>query len=61
MINSKSRTDKRFSPPTKLTNNWFSRPFQFFVEMYGVPSYHDIDPTMMVAITYYYLALCLVI
>jgi len=47
-----AEADKRFSPPTKLTNNWFSRPFQFFVEMYGVPSYHDIDPTMMVAITY---------
>lgn len=44
--------DKRFSPPTKLTNNWLTRPFQFFVEMYGVPSYHDVDPTLMVALTY---------
>lgn len=44
--------DKRFQPPTKLKNNWFTRPFQFFVEMYGVPSYHDIDPTLMVSITY---------
>ena len=30
-----AEADKRFSPPTKLTNNWFTRPFQFFVEMYG--------------------------
>jgi len=47
-----AEADKRFSPPTKLTNNWFTRPFQFFVEMYGVPSYHDVDPTLMVALTY---------
>lgn len=47
-----AEADKRFQPPTKLTNNWFTRPFQFFVEMYGVPSYHDVDPTLMVAITY---------
>ena len=47
-----AEADKRFSPPTKLTNNWLTRPFQFFVEMYGVPSYHDVDPTLMVALTY---------
>ena len=47
-----AEADQRFQPPTKLTNNWFTRPFQFFVEMYGVPSYHDVDPTLMVAITY---------
>ena len=44
--------DQRFTPPTKLKNNWFTRPFKFFVDMYGTPSYHDIDPTMLVAITY---------
>ncbi|MGD9964754.1 MAG: V-type ATP synthase subunit I, partial [Candidatus Izemoplasmatales bacterium] len=44
--------DKRLSPPTKLKNNWFTRPFGMFVEMYGVPSYHDMDPTPIVAITY---------
>lgn len=47
-----AEADKRFQPPTKLTNNWFTRPFKFFVEMYGVPSYHDVDPTLLVAITY---------
>lgn len=45
-------SDKRLKPPTKLKNNWFSRPFEMFVEMYGIPSYGDIDPTPFVAITY---------
>ncbi len=44
--------DKRFNPPTKLKNHWLTKPFEFFVNMYGVPSYKDIDPTLMVAITY---------
>lgn len=44
--------DKRLTPPTKLKNNWFTRPFGMFVEMYGVPNYHDMDPTPIVAITY---------
>lgn len=47
-----AESDKRFPPPTKLKNNWFTRPFQFFVDMYGTPSYHDVDPTLLVAITY---------
>ncbi len=45
-------SDKRLKPPTKLKNNWFTRPFGMFVEMYGVPSYKDMDPTSIVAITY---------
>lgn len=39
-------------PPTKLKNNWFSRPFEMFIDMYGMPEYGDIDPTGFVAITY---------
>jgi V/A-type H+-transporting ATPase subunit I len=45
-------SDKRLKPPTKLKNNWFTRPFQVFVEMYGMPTYGDIDPTTFMAITY---------
>ena len=48
-------SDSRLTPPTKLKNNWFSRPFRMFVEMYGVPSYTDFDPTNLVAITYTFL------
>lgn len=44
--------DMRLSPPTKLRNGWFSKPFGIFVEMYGVPNYKDIDPTTFVAVTY---------
>ncbi|MFA7422320.1 MAG: V-type ATPase 116kDa subunit family protein [Acholeplasmataceae bacterium] len=44
--------DKRITPPTKLKNGWFSKPFGMFVEMYGLPGYKDIDPTPFVAITY---------
>jgi V/A-type H+-transporting ATPase subunit I len=44
--------DIRLKPPTKLKNNWFTKPFGMFVEMYGVPSYKDMDPTSIVAITY---------
>ncbi len=44
--------DSRLTPLTKLKNNWFSEPFSMFVEMYGVPSYTDFDPTTLVAISY---------
>ncbi|WP_035357555.1 V-type ATP synthase subunit I [Acholeplasma granularum] len=45
-------SDKRFNPPTKLRNNWFSKPFEMYVEMYGIPTYGGIDPTSLMAITY---------
>lgn len=44
--------DIRLQPPTKLKNNWYTKPFSMFVEMYGVPGYKDMDPTTIVAITY---------
>jgi V/A-type H+-transporting ATPase subunit I len=40
------------SPPVCLKNRWFFKPFEFFVDMYGLPSYNEIDPTAFVAITY---------
>lgn len=46
------KSDGRLTPPTKLISNWFIRPFKMFVEMYGVPSYDDIDPTAFVALSY---------
>jgi V/A-type H+-transporting ATPase subunit I len=39
-------------PPTKLRNLPFVRPFEFFVRMYGLPSYGEIEPTLFVALTY---------
>lgn len=39
-------------PPVKLRNNWLARPFEMFIEMYGLPEYGDLDPTIFVAVTY---------
>lgn len=47
-----ANSDVRLDPPTLLKNNWFSKPFRMFVEMYGVPKYNDADPTMLVALSY---------
>lgn len=38
--------------PTKLKNNWFSKPFEMIVKMYGLPAYDELDPTPYVAITF---------
>ena len=35
-----------------LHNAWLFRPFEMFVEMYGLPNYHDLDPTPFVAVTF---------
>ncbi len=40
------------NPPVKLKNSWLTRPFEMFVDMYGMPSYKDVDPTPFVAFTY---------
>ncbi len=40
------------TPPTKLKNNWFFRPFELIVQLYGLPTYHEIDPTPFLAITF---------
>lgn len=39
-------------PPTKLKNPKPFKPFEMFVRMYGVPGYHEFDPTIFVALTY---------
>ena len=39
-------------PPVVLKNLKIFRPFEQFVEMYGLPSYKEFDPTPFVAITY---------
>lgn len=42
----------RIQPPTKLKNNFVFKPFEMFVKMYGLPSYNEIDPTPILAVTY---------
>lgn len=43
------------SPPVELKNKKLFRPFEYFVEIYGLPSYNEVDPTILVAITYFFL------
>ncbi len=40
------------SPPVRLKNRWFARPFEFYTKMFGMPTCGEIDPTPFVAITY---------
>ncbi len=42
-------------PPTELRNPMPIKAFEFFVSMYGLPAYREIDPTPFVAITYFLL------
>lgn len=45
--------DSQFSkPPTKLKNPKILKPFEMFINMYGLPSYNEFDPTWFIAITY---------
>lgn len=42
----------KFSPPVILKNKKIFKPFEFFVDMYGLPAYDEMDPTTLVAIVY---------
>lgn len=44
--------EQGIKPPTKLRNSNFFKPFELLVNMYGVPSYTEKDPTPLFAITY---------
>ncbi len=44
--------DVRSTPPTRLKNPVLLKPFEMFVEMYGLPAYHELDPTLFIALTY---------
>lgn len=44
--------DSGVKPPIKLRNFRFAKPFEYYVEMFGVPNYNEIDPTLFMAITY---------
>lgn len=42
----------KHSPPVLLKNPPFIRLYEFYVKMYGLPSYNELDPTAIVAFTY---------
>ncbi len=48
----RAENEMMHSPPVQLKNRKPFRPFEFFVDMYGLPSYDEIDPTPFVAVTY---------
>ena len=39
-------------PPTKLENPKIFKPFEMFVQMYGLPAHNEMDPTVFVGLTY---------
>lgn len=43
------------NPPTKLKNPGIFRPFEMFIKMYGLPAYGEIDPTVILGLTYSFL------
>ena len=42
-------------PPTKLNNPGLFKPFEMFIQMYGLPAYDEIDPTILMGLTYSFL------
>lgn len=46
------KDELKHSPPVRLKNNFFTKAFAYFTEMYGLPGYNEFDPTAFVAITY---------
>jgi len=46
------QSELKHSPPVKLKNNFFTKGFEFYTEMYGLPNYSEFDPTTFIAVTY---------
>ncbi|MCL2487890.1 MAG: ATPase, partial [Oscillospiraceae bacterium] len=44
--------DTTAPPPVALRNPRLFKAFEFFVNMYGLPRYNELDPTFFVAVTY---------
>jgi len=43
---------KKEIPPTIMKHSKFLNPFENLVRLYGVPNYYEIDPTIIIAITF---------
>ncbi|ERT59020.1 V-type ATPase 116kDa subunit domain protein [Peptoniphilus sp. BV3C26] len=55
VIKVRSPEEDNVTPPTKLKNSFFARPFELLIKMYGVPNYKEKDPTFLFAVTYMFL------
>ena len=40
------------SPPTKLNNPRVFKPFEMFIQMYGMPAHNEMDPTIWIGLSY---------
>lgn len=47
-----SPEESEITPPTKLKNRNFFKPFELLIKMYGTPNYNELDPTAFLGITY---------
>lgn len=47
-----AKEEMKHSPPVKLKNRFFFRPFEYYTEMYGLPNASEIDPSWFIALTY---------
>lgn len=47
-----AKDELKHSPPVKLKNRFFFKPFEYYTEMYGMPNYQEIDPSGFIALTY---------
>ena len=47
-----AKDEIKHSPPVKLKNPFFFRPFEYYTEMYGLPNSQEIDPAGFTAVTY---------
>lgn len=43
---------KKLTPPTKIKSSFLTKAYRFYTEIYGVPSYNEVDPTGLVAVVY---------
>ncbi len=43
---------KEDKAPVKLNNPKFAKPFEFFIDLYSMPSYREIDPTFFIFLTF---------
>ena len=49
---SDGKEELKNSPPVILKNPPFFKLYEFYVKMYGLPNYNEVDPTPIVALTY---------
>ena len=47
-----AKDEAEHSPPVRLRNRFFFRPFEYYTQMYGLPGSNEPDPSWFIALTY---------